>query len=527
MTWLVVSRRLLRLLVLMAVAVVTLPPTARADVTVVAICTTSAGSSPCTTSWYTTDVTLSFQLSGQFSDPEDCGNVTISSDTAGYPYRCTVLPTGSQVPTGIAGTIKRDATPPTVNSIALARGPDANGWYNHAVAATVTGSDVTSGIASCSAANYSGPDSSSASLQGTCTDNAGNVSAPVSVSFKYDATAPSVTPSPSRSPDANGWYNHQVDVAFKGSDSTSGIAGCTSASYSGPDNGSASVSGSCTDQAGNTGTASFALEYDATPPTVTGATADRPPDANGFYTHTVTITFAGSDATSGIASCDVIPYDKPDSASSKVTGVCHDNAGNTSVPSSFAFKYDSTPPKLDALVADEASGQISLTWKASADVARIVVTRRAGSGKPTTVYSGKRISGYTDRTVRAGARYSYVVVAEDAAGNEATASTTTRQLTLLYSPRQDARVRGSVMLRWRPVPHATYYNVQLWLGGVKLLSSWPSAAKLRVPTAWTYLGRSYRLRPGRYTWYVWPGRGSKSRHRFGPLLGSSSFRVVG
>jgi hypothetical protein len=48
----------------------------------------------------------------------------------------------------------------------------------------------------------------------------------------------------------------------------SGVASCSSGSYAGPDNGGASVPGSCTDNAGNVGTAALPLAYDATPPTV-------------------------------------------------------------------------------------------------------------------------------------------------------------------------------------------------------------------------------------------------------------------
>src|SRR5262249_24961811 len=149
-------------------------------------------------------------------------------------------------------TIKRDATPPVVSAITAARAPDANGWYNHAVGASVSGADAMSGLASCTARTYSGPDSGSASLSGTCTDGAGNTAAPAAISLQYDATPPAVTPTPERGADANGWYNHAVSVAFSGSDPTSGIASCTSGSYSGPDSGSAGVAGSCTDKAGNT-----------------------------------------------------------------------------------------------------------------------------------------------------------------------------------------------------------------------------------------------------------------------------------
>jgi hypothetical protein len=86
--------------------------------------------------------------------------------------------------------------------------------------------------------------------------------------IKIDKTPPSVAAAASRAPDANGWYNHALSVAFSGTDALSGIAGCSIGSYAGPDNGGASVPGSCTDMAGNVGTAAFPLAYDATPPSV-------------------------------------------------------------------------------------------------------------------------------------------------------------------------------------------------------------------------------------------------------------------
>ena len=114
---------------------------------------------------------------------------------------------------------------------------------------TFSGTDPTSGIASCTKTTYSGPDSGGTTVSGTCTDNAGNVSAPSTFNLKYDATPPSVNASPARAPDANGWYNHAVAVSFTGSDGTSGIDTCTSASYGGPDAAGATLSGTCTDKA--------------------------------------------------------------------------------------------------------------------------------------------------------------------------------------------------------------------------------------------------------------------------------------
>ena len=99
---------------------------------------------------------------------------------------------------------------------------------------------------------------------GSCTDQAGNTTA-VRVTFQYDATAPVVTATADRAADRNGWYNHALTVTFTGTDATSGIAGCdASKGYGGPDTAATTVSGSCTDQAGNTNTGALSFRYDAT-----------------------------------------------------------------------------------------------------------------------------------------------------------------------------------------------------------------------------------------------------------------------
>ena len=122
-------------------------------------------------------------------------------------------------------------------------------------------------------------------------DNAGKTVS-TNVPFAYDATPPAVSALPSRSPDHNGWYNHPVTFAFGGTDATSGIAGCSTVTYSGPASGSATVTGSCSDRAGNVSQKMVPLRYDAparrsrflpTPPTAaprcggTSATSRRWP----------------------------------------------------------------------------------------------------------------------------------------------------------------------------------------------------------------------------------------------------------
>lgn len=93
----------------------------------------------------------------------------------------------------------------------------------------------------------------------------------------------------------------------------------------------------------------------------------------------------------------------------------------------------------------------------------------------------------------------------------------------MLAPRAGATVRTAPMLRWRAARKASFYNVQLFRRGHKVLTVWPSRPRFRLHARWTFRGREYRLRPGGYTWLVWPAYGTPSKPRYGKLLGQSSF----
>ena len=134
-------------------------------------------------------VVLNWSLNVPVIDSKNCGPTQVPGPNTGTTRTCQVqLNDGTWIDT-TTHPIKIDADPPTGIAAQLSRGPDFNGWYNHPVGATWTATDATSGVASCSNLTYSGPDSSSAQLTGSCTDNAGN-SAAASAAFDYDATAP-------------------------------------------------------------------------------------------------------------------------------------------------------------------------------------------------------------------------------------------------------------------------------------------------------------------------------------------------
>jgi hypothetical protein len=81
------------------------------------------------------------------------------------------------------------------------------------------------------------------------------------------------------------------------------------------------------------------------------------------------------------------------------------------------------------------------------------------------------------------------------------------------------------LLHWTSSPSARFFDVVLWRDGERVLDSWPSISRLRVPASWTYGGHHYRLGPGTYLWFVYPGVGSRLHPRYGPLLTSGRFTI--
>ena len=90
-------------------------------------------------------------------------------------------------------SIKIDQTPPVAVTGAAARPADHGLFFTAPVAVAFSGTDATSGIASCTAAAYAGPDAPGATVPGSCRDNAGNTSPAIPFTFAYDATGPAVT----------------------------------------------------------------------------------------------------------------------------------------------------------------------------------------------------------------------------------------------------------------------------------------------------------------------------------------------
>jgi hypothetical protein len=266
---------------------------------------------------------------------------------------------------------------------------------------------------------------------------------------------------------------------------------------------------------------SLTIKLDQKPPSVS-VTPERPADHAGWYTRPVTFSIGATDETSGLAGCDPLTYAGPDATTATITGTCRDRAGNTGTRS-FILRYDATPPDPSPAAVKTGDRVVRLSWPVGA-TASLVRTPGTKGATSSVLYQGTG-TGFTDREVRNGRRYRYVLTLTDEAGNSASQELLATPQRKLLTPLHRAIVAAPPLLTWTPVRGARYYNVQLLRKGRKILSAWPKLASLQLKQTWRYHGRRYRLKPGKYSWYVWPGKGPRSARRYGERIGPRTFVV--
>jgi hypothetical protein len=194
-----------------------------------------------------------------------------------------------------------------------------------------------------------------------------------------------------------------------------------------------------------------------------------------------------------------------------------------------ALKYDATPPKIKKFTLKPRAGGARLHWQGSADAKTFELQRAPGlkGAAQSVVFKGAKLStGFVDKGLRPGREYRYQLTASDDAANKTTKTIDFVARGALLAPAPGERIRKAPLLAWTPVRGASYYNVVL-VRGRRVFSAWPTRPRLKLPRTWTYHGRHYRLRPGSYQWFVWPGFGSFSAGQYGKMLGGSSFTFGG
>jgi hypothetical protein len=305
--------------------------------------------------WYVSNVSVSWSV----TDPQSsftstgCGATTINTDTTGTTLTCSATSAGGTSSQSV--TIKRDATAPTISGGATSS-PNANDWYGGNVSVNFLCDDATSGVSGvCGPDATLNTDGAGQSVTGTVQDAAGNSASATVSGINIDKTAPTITATRTPGANTNGWNNGSVTVHFECSDATSGIDSCSSDVVKMNEGAGQSATGTATDEAGNSATATVNdINIDTTPP-VANATASPGPNTYGWNNTNVTVSFTGTDALSGVGSCDV-PVLVSSEGTHSVSGICTDMAGNASASSNaVAVKIDKTAP-IVSLVGGPAAG---------------------------------------------------------------------------------------------------------------------------------------------------------------------------
>lgn len=199
-------------------------------------------------------------------------------------------------------------------------------------------------------------------------------------------------------------------------------------------------------------------------------------------------------------------------------------------PAYWTWTVDTTPPT--AVTGTHAAvgyGRLVLSWTPPADADHVLVLRGRNAKKAASeqVYSGPA-SSYTESRYANASYHRYSIKSYDKAGNASAAvDVVVTASALLLAPVDGAKLHAKKpqVFRWRAIPNATYYNIQLWRAGRKVLTSWPRRSTFRLPARWKSQGHPYRLTRGHYTWFVWPGFGPRANGRYGDLVGHALFHA--
>ena len=316
------------------------------------------------------------------------GNVSVAwsaadglSGLAGpVPSNSTIMGEGSglhasKVVSDLAGnTIAADSSPVDIDRTAPTTGISgaSKGWSNGTVTVTLSPSDNLSGVATTRYSIDGGSTVSGTTLQLSSegdhsisffsTDKAGNTEAAQTARVKIDKTAPTIGHSFTPLGYLDGaWTNQNVTVTFDCADSGSGVASCTPPAIHSAEGAAQQVTGTATDNAGNTATDTAVLSIDRSAPSLAAA-SDRAANGAGWYNDSVTVNFTASDAFSGITNAPSAQV-LGEGANQSAAGTATDAAGNSTSASVTGINIDTTAPVLStAYPHGWNTTDVAVTW---------------------------------------------------------------------------------------------------------------------------------------------------------------------
>jgi hypothetical protein len=334
----------------------------------------SATTSPNGNGWYDNSVTVAWTCSDALSDIDGLcpANSTVSGEGSNLGASASVSDKAGHTTTAAVTGLKIDTTVPVTTSSVSA--PLSTGWYADKARVTLNSGDNLSGIDATyytvdggEAKTYDGAFDFSTPGVHTITfwsrDNAGNVEDSTgpghTVTVKIDGIKPTISGSASPAPNAAGWNNSDVAVEFACSDAESGIASCVGGTAITTDVANQSVTGTATDNGGNSDTATVGpINLDETPPSLSGS-ATTSPNTHGWYNSNVTVHWTANDATSGVDEGALPDNTTVSGEGSDLTAgpvSVMDVAGNTGSGSLQHLKIDRTKPVITGTPTTSGNG---------------------------------------------------------------------------------------------------------------------------------------------------------------------------
>ncbi|HEU5423042.1 MAG TPA: PxKF domain-containing protein, partial [Nitrolancea sp.] len=402
--------------------------------------------------WNNTDVSVTFTCgdaapgSGLQTGVAGCsGDTTLTNEGADQMVRGNAVDVAGNTSSTDFGPVNIDKTVPTLSGAATTN-PNAFSWYKGDVKIHWTGQDGLSGIDPATQPVDSVITGEGANLGAgpvSISDKAGNAGSGSVSGIKIDRTAPAIggatvnddgTP---RSPNGAGWFNSAVRVRFSCSDALSGVQECASDVVLSTDGANQSASGSASDKADNSASATVSgINIDSQAPQTS---ANNQCDSkNGWckgQTATVVLTATDQLGLSGvkeihyfvnggpekIASGASVNVNVPLAAKSGIATVEYfavDNAGNGEAKTGVSLKYDNIAPSVTHTLNPPAN---AAGWNnADVTVHFAATDDDGGSGvDPATVTQDQTISSETTGQVVNGS-------ASDLAGNLGTDSVTVK-----------------------------------------------------------------------------------------------------
>jgi hypothetical protein len=297
-----------------------------------------------TNGWFTSNVTVHASGSDAISGPVTCTpDQVVSTETTGIALNGSCTNAAGLTTAAAPITVKLDKTGPSA-TVTPAGTTGTNGWFTSDVAVSTSGSDGISGPVTCSAPQTLSTETTGTAVIGSCTNDAGLMTAANPVSVKIDKTNPTAALSVDGTHGSNGWYVSAVVVSTIGADTVSAPVTCSADQAVSSDTTGTTVNGSCTNAAGlNQAAAPVTVKLDTTPPTNVGlAILSGTPGAHGWYTGDVVVRTSGEDPTSGVT-CTA---DQTVTAqgTTQVTGQCTNGAGLTTQAQPLTLRIDRTGP---------------------------------------------------------------------------------------------------------------------------------------------------------------------------------------